>query len=108
MVQLQRDIKQITSERIQLVAVSYDSADVLKEFATEQKITFPLLSDKDSKLIDKYKVRNKEMRKGSRQDGIPYPVTFVINEDGKIHEKLTKSVRVRHTTEELLKAAKKK
>lgn len=93
---------------IQLVAVSYDSTDSLKEFAESKSITFPLLSDKGSKVIDKYKVRNTDIRKGSRQDGIPHPVTIVVGKDGKVTHKLTKSIRDRHTADELLKAVKSK
>ena len=34
-----------------MAAISYDSVAVLKSFADRQRITFPLLSDPDSKVI---------------------------------------------------------
>lgn len=101
-------MKQVTDAGIQVVAISYDSPEVMKDFATSKKITYPLLSDKGSKVIELYKLRNTEVRKGSRQDGISYPVTVIVNQDGKILKKLTKSVRKRHTTAELIDAIKKK
>ncbi len=67
-------------------------------------MTFPLLSDPDSKTIDAYNVRN-EAAKG-RLEGVPRPGTFVLDGGGVIRAKLfLEGFRDRHTTEALLKAA---
>jgi peroxiredoxin Q/BCP len=107
LVQLQADAKKIEDAKIRLVGVSYDSIDFLKTFTEDNKITFPLLSDPESKVIDAYKLRNEDVRPNSRQDGIPHPVTVVVDKDGVVRAKLAYDVRKRHTTEELLAAAEK-
>jgi peroxiredoxin len=78
---------------------------VLRKFAERRKITFPLLSDPGSKTIRAYGLLNKEA-KGGRAEGIPYPGTILIDKDGIIRAKLFEDgYRVRHSTDELIKAA---
>ena len=94
----------IEKSHTQVVGISYDSVDVLKKFANQSSITFPLLSDGESKTIDAYRVRNQDVKPNSRQDGIPHPGTIVIDEEGVIRAKLFRTVRKRHTLEELISA----
>ncbi len=89
----------------QVIAISYDSVKVLASFADKHKITFPLLSDPDSKTISAYGLLNKEV-KGSRIEGIAYPGTILIDKDGVIRAKLfVDGYKERHSTGELIKAA---
>ena len=105
MVQLQRDLKSIEAEGIQLVGISYDDTKVLKTFSDRMKIAFPLLSDPDSKTINAYHIRN-EAAKG-RAEGVPNPGTFILDREGIIRAKLfLEGYRERHTTEALIEAAK--
>ena len=105
MVQLQSDLSKIQATGGQLVAISYDSPEVLKRFATKNSIQYPLLSDTGSKTIDAYGIRNKEAT--GRTSGIPYPGTFIIGTDGVIRSKLfLEGYKERHTTEALLQALK--
>ena len=106
MVQLQKDGKQIKASGLQLVAVSYDSVKKLSSFASAKKITFSLLADKGSKTIDAFQVRNKRTKAGSSTDGIAIPTTFVIDKQGVIHAVLAGTTTRRHSTADLLKAAK--
>ena len=88
-----------------MVAISYDSVEVLSKFADRRKITFPLLSDMGSKTINAYGLLNREV-KGGRAEGIPYPGTMIIDREGVIRGKLfLEGYKERHTTEELIKAA---
>ena len=103
--QLQKEIKKLNAAGIEVVGVSNDPTATLKAFSDERKLSYSLLSDKGSKVIDQFKVRNTDVRKGSKMDGIPHPVTVLISKDGKIQQKLTKSVRSRHTPDELIQAA---
>ena len=104
MVQLQTDLKKFEDAKIQVVAISYDSAEVLAKFAAEKKITFPLLSDAGSATIKAFGILNKEGT--GRTEGIPYPGTFIIDAQGIVRGKVfLDGYRERHTTEELLKAA---
>lgn len=105
MVQLQADIEKIQSAGVRLVGISYDSPEILREFTEENKIAFPLLSDSDSNVIDAYELRNKEVRKGSPQEGIPHPVTVLLDKEGVVRARLGYDVRKRHSTEELIEAA---
>ena len=88
-----------------MVGISYDSVDVLKEFAEKRKITFPLLSDPDSKTIKAYGLLNTSAK--GKQEGIPYPGTFVLDKDGMIRAKLFhEGPFKRHTPDDLIEAAK--
>lgn len=88
-----------------MVGISYDDTKVLKAFSDRMKIAFPLLSDRGSKTIDAYHVRN-EAAKG-RTEGIPKPGTFLVGRDGVIRAKLfLEGYRERHTTDALIEAAK--
>ena len=95
-------MKQFEAERIQVVAISYDSVDVLSQFAKKRKIAFPLLSDEKSTVIRAFGVLNDDA--SGRQKGIPHPGTFVVGQDGKVHTNLLGTVRRRHTAEDLLNA----
>ena len=90
---------------VQIVGISYDDPAVLKKFSDGSKITFPMLSDPDSKTIDAYHIRN-EAAKG-KAVGVPNPGTFIIDKRGVIRAKLfLEGFRDRHTTEALVEAAK--
>ena len=105
MVQLQTDLKSIKDAGIHLIGISYDSPEVLKKFSDRSKITFPLLSDPESKTIDAYHIRNKAAR--GKAVGVPEPGTFILDKEGVIRAKLfLEGFRERHSTEELIKAAK--
>ncbi|MCS1407553.1 MAG: putative peroxiredoxin bcp [Verrucomicrobia subdivision 3 bacterium] len=87
---------------IQVVGISYDSREILSRFAKRNKITFPLLADVGSKVIDAYGIRNK-----SRRDGIPHPGTFILGADGTVIAKLFhEGYRKRHVSDEIIEAAK--
>ena len=89
-----------------MVAVSYDSEDVLKKFAEKQEITFPLVSDAESKVIDKFGLRNEEVN-NPRLRGIPHPGTVIVDQKGVIRAKLfVEDYRKRHPPEAIMKAVK--
>ena len=105
MVQLQRDLKSIEAEEIQLVGISYDDTKVLKTFSERMEIAFPLLSDPGSRTIDAYHIRNDAAR--GKAVGVPNPGTFILDRKGIIRAKLfLEGYRQRHTTEALIEAAK--
>ena len=89
----------------QVVAISYDSAAILKRFAAKSAITYPLLSDAGSKTIDAYGIRNKEAPE--RWSGIPYPGTFIVGTNGVIRAKIfLEGYKERHAVEALVEALK--
>jgi peroxiredoxin Q/BCP len=102
---LQRDLKSIEEEGVQIVGISYDSPAVLKRFSERAKITFPLLSDPESKTIDAYHIRNEAAQ--GKAEGVPHPGTFVLDREGVIRAKLfLEGYRDRHATAALVEAAK--
>ena len=102
---MQRDLESIDDAGVQIVGISYDDPKVLKTASERMKITFPLLSDPESKTIDAYHIRNAAAR--GKQEGVPYPGTFILDQAGVIRAKLfLEGFRERHTTEALIKAAK--
>ena len=83
-----------------LVALSYDPVDTLKKFHTREGLTYTLISDPDSEIIDAFGLRNEEVAGNRRFDGIPHPAIFFINTDGVVEAKLyEESYRDRPETE---------
>ena len=101
--QLQADLEKIEKDT-QVIAISYDSVEVLAKFADKRKITFPLLSDTGSKTIGAYGLLNKEAK--GKAEGIPYPGTILVDKEGVIRAKLfVDGYKDRHSTDDLIKAA---
>jgi peroxiredoxin len=68
-------------------------------------VTFPLLSDTDSRTIDAYAVRNLDVA-GKRIDGIPHPGTFIVDREGVIRAKLFhEGYKERHAAKQIIEAA---
>jgi hypothetical protein len=100
LVQLQQDRPVLERAGFGLAAISYDSAAVLREFASRKGITFPLLSDHESNVIRTFGVANRRYPKGTLLDvtseqitnalgdvpvyGVAYPSVFVIDARGKL------------------------
>ncbi len=83
-----------------LVALSYDPVDTLKKFHDKNELTYTLLSDPDSEIIDAFGVRNMDVAGNKRFDGIPHPAIFFISDEGVVEAKLyEESYRDRPETE---------
>jgi peroxiredoxin len=74
-------------EKVQILAVSTDSHEDSKKLAQmlrnrfEGEFDFPLLEDKDHKVIDRYGIFNPDGR------GWPHPSTYVIDPQGVVRWK---------------------
>ena len=89
---------------MQIVGISFDPVDALSKFTEKNKITFPLLSDPDSKTIMAYHLTNKEAK--GKAEGTPYPGTYILDKDGVVRTKLFhEGVIKRATADDVLKAA---
>jgi len=73
-----------------LVAISYDKTKTLAKFKAKRKISYTLLSDEGSKIIDAFGIRNAEYKEGHFAHGVPHPIVFVVNADGVIEQKFFK------------------
>ena len=85
--ELGQNVERIRKEGLGLAAISYDSPAILKDFADRRKITFPLLSDPDSKIIRAFGILNESVKPGTAQYGIPYPGTYIVDPQGKVVSK---------------------
>lgn len=71
--------------------ITYDSEEILADFAKRKNITFPLLSDPPSKMIRAFGVLNTAVPAGHLWYGVPYPGTFVVDRDGVVRSKYFES-----------------
>ncbi|MBI2817979.1 MAG: redoxin domain-containing protein [Acidobacteria bacterium] len=67
--------------------ITYDSVDILADFAKRKSITIPMLSDPGSKVIREFGILNTSVASDSMQYGIPYPGTYIVNRDGIVQSK---------------------
>jgi hypothetical protein len=102
-VELEHDLPRIKAQGFGLAAVSYDSVEVLKNFAGRRGITFPLLSDPESRIIQSFGILNESAPKNSPFSGIPYPGTYLVNPKGVVISKyFVDDFRERDTAGEIL------
>ncbi len=87
-----------------VTAISYDSPEILREFAQKKKIKFSLLSDQNVESFKAINVVNKEKKPGDRHYGIPYPGVIVVNKQGQvIHKYFFEGYKKRVKFKQLLK-----
>jgi hypothetical protein len=84
-VQLQQAKTRFEKQGIKLAAISYDTGEILKDFAQRHKIEYSLLADPDSRIIRSFNVFNAEA--AGKEKGMAYPGFFYIDSSGVIHEK---------------------
>jgi len=76
---------------------------VLEEFADKQQIPYPLLSDIDSEVIRRFGILNDQVEPGDALlYGIPYPGSFVIDEDGIVVAKFFHDTYKKRDSPEML------
>lgn len=113
--ELQQNLPQLNRQKLGLAAISYDSEAVLKHFAGRKNITYPLLSDPDSRTIRAYGVLNEgvpvntpkalenRFLRGGEWYGVPVPGTFMLDPRGIVVAKyFEEDYRERYTASEIL------
>jgi hypothetical protein len=86
-VELQGRVGELKRQGLGVVAISYDSPEVLKKFSESRGITFPLVSDKDSAIIKRFGLFNTTTEPGTRTYGIPFPGTLVVDRNGIVRSR---------------------
>lgn len=86
----------------QVIGVSTDSVKSHKKFEQKFKLPFPLVSDEDKKIVDKYNLWGEKKIMGHTYMGTTR-TTFLIDETGKIVKIIDKPTSKNHT-EEILEA----
>ncbi len=101
---LEKHRGEIAAAGVRLVAISYDSVATNAAAVKKLGITYPLLTDAGSKVIDAYGIRNPEAK--GRAAGVPHPVLFIIDRSGTIRARLERdSYRDRPEAAEIVAAA---
>lgn len=108
-IQQLRDIEKVAaplSERgYALVSVSYDAPDVLAGFAKKFGVTYKMMSDRESAMIDAFKIRDPQYKEGSRAYGVPMPGIFVVDTKGVVQAKLAEDgYKVRPPSEAIIES----
>jgi hypothetical protein len=86
-----------------VAAISYDSRAVLKDFADRRHITYPLLSDSESKIIRVFGILNEAAPKNTPFYGIPHPGTYILDPAGVVKAKYFEDgYRERDTASDIL------
>jgi len=70
-------LSDLQKQNVQVIGVSFDSADSHKQFIAQNQLNFPLLTDPDGKIADAYGVQVVGRKQARR-------VSFLIGLDGKI------------------------
>ena len=121
--ELQGQLETLNEQGLGVAAISYDSVEVLSDFAQRRGITFPLLADGDSSVITEFGILNTVAAEGVGDNaddpdvqadvakyvsafganpmivGTPYPGTFMIDGDGKVTSRFFEEFyRERNTT----------
>ncbi len=107
LVELQEALPKFEAAGMKLYAVSYDAPDALADFAKHHGITFPLLSDKGSKIIRRLGIQNHFVTRAQvPYFGVPFPGTYVLDEDGIVAEKFFhRNLAARESAESMIDSA---
>ena len=98
---------QFNAAGIALYALSYDEPDALDDFSEAHNISYTFLSDPDSQVIRSFGLLNTLIDPNDHPwFGIPYPGTYILDEQGIITNKFfDNNLAVRVGPEQLLLAA---
>ncbi len=61
---------------------------MLSGFTDRRRIAYTLLSDPQSKVIDRYGLRDPQYPPGNRAHGVPRPIILILDRQGTIKAKL--------------------
>ena len=95
------DWKDLQKANAVVLGVSADSGESHQKFAAKYKLPFPLLSDPDRKVMEKYGAYGEKMMYGKKVTGV-IRSTFVIGADGTI-EKAMYNVKATGHVDKLLR-----
>lgn len=85
--QLEQKKAEFASQGFNVASIAYDSTAVLKAFADRTGITYPMLSDPDSKIIRDFGILNESVPKGTPFYGVPHPGTYILDARGVVLRK---------------------
>lgn len=88
MIELQTLLPEIERRGFKLAVITTDTPEKLAAFGARRAITYPMLADPTSQIIDSFGLRDPRYPEGHRVAGVPVPSIFFIGADGKVLAKL--------------------
>lgn len=85
--QLTEIAEQFEEMGLSVVAMTYDSVEMLKAAEEDQGVDFTLLRDEATTHVNALGILNTDYEPGERAYGIPYPGIFLVDADGVIQAK---------------------
>jgi hypothetical protein len=103
-VELERSLERFRAQGLGVAAISYDSPEVLRHFSQRMGgFHFPLLADEGSTVIRAFGIFNHNVPEGHEFYGMPFPGTFLIDENGIVRAKYFEQMhRQRYTADSIL------
>jgi hypothetical protein len=86
-VELEQSRALLEKNGVTIAAISYDSREILADFAEKYSIGYPLLSDRASEVIRRFGILNLNMAPELRSYGVPHPVEYLVSPDGLVVKK---------------------
>jgi hypothetical protein len=86
-VELEQQAASWRKKGFEIAAISYDAPEVLKFFAEKRKLSYPLLSDAESKTIRAFGILNASIPEKNPFFGIPHPGTYLLKPSGEVISK---------------------
>ena len=80
-------MEQFRREGLGVAVISYDSVEILADFAKRKNISLPMLSDPKSEIIRAFGVLNTHVPAGHQWSGVPFPGTFIVDANGVVRSK---------------------
>lgn len=101
------DYAQLKKRNVEILGVSADDEKSHQKFAEKYSLPFPLLSDPDHSMIEKYGAWGEKSMYGKKYMGIKR-MTYIIDEDGKVAHVFAKVKPETHSREVIEKVESRK
>ena len=88
LIDINTGMPEIEKRGYRVAGLSYDSPEILQATTVKRNLTYTLLSDPKSEIIDRYNLRDPQYKPGSKAYGVPRPIIFVLDRKGVIRAKL--------------------
>ncbi len=102
--ELERSLDKFKEKGLGVVAISYDSQELLQHFAERMGgFSYPLLADPESKIIRDFGIFNTNVPEDHEWYGMCFPGTYLVDENGVVQSKYFEEMhRQRYTADSIL------
>ena len=102
--ELQDHVDAFAEAGVRVIAVSPEPTEVIARFTERYGVTFPLLSDAGSAVINQYGILNTDVPEDHRLHGMPFPGAYLTDAEGRIAQKhFNTNYRVRESAEMIIR-----